>query len=370
MNEASAVTGRLRDAPGVIAAMATRVPPEQLSEFLAFTRCLFVLSDAGFRDCDAALVEAFLAPSRGLDVYDVRQRMFAALHAVVPNPAFVVPPQPGGAWLRSAERQLRRRWYWGEVSRRAWERRARVTESAVTHHEWRSADFYAAVSASRNEAAAAYVEPTYYAPVVELVAAHLGGAARPRILDIGSGPGNLLRLLAGRLPGARLVGTNLLHVPGTVIAAGEHAPFPRACFDAVTATKLLEHAVDPAAFVAEMARMVKPGGIVVAVTNALHMQFLTRNPLTYAEALAGTVAPGLLPKHPGMFLPLTPLPMHHRAFTARQLERLFAPRFADVRVAPIGYEHLRKFGLGALAPRLPLVRRFGRELLVCALRPR
>ena len=363
-------TPDVRDAPGVIAAMAARVPPDQLSEFLAFTRCLFVLSDAGFHDCDAALVEAFLAPARGLDVYDVRQRMFAALRAIVPNPAFVVPPQPGGPWLRRTERVLRRRWYWGEVSRRAWERRGRVTIRAVAHHEWRSADFYAAVSASRHEAATAYTEPLYYAPVVELVGAHLAGAAAPRILDIGSGPGNLLRLLAERLPGARLTGTNLLHVPGTAIAVGEQAPFAAATFDAVTATKLLEHAVDPAAFVREMARVVKPDGICVAVTNALHTQFLSRNPLSYAEALAGTVWPWVLPLHPGMFQPLTPLPMHHRAFTARQLERLFAPHFAAVRVEAIGYEHLRKFGLAALAPHLPLVRRFGRELIVRALRPR
>ncbi len=370
MDDASPVPGRLRDAPGVIAAMAARVPPEQLGEFLAFTRCLFVLSDAGFRDCDAGLVAAFLAPARGLDVYDVRQRMFAALHDVVPNPAFVVAPQPGGPWLRRAERRIRRRWYWGQVSRRAWERREHVTVSAVAHHEWRSADFYAAVTASGDQAAAAYVEPTYYAPVVELVVAHLEGASAPRILDIGSGPGNLLRLLAARVPGARLTGTNLLHVAGTAIAVGEQSPFRAACFDAVTATKLLEHAVDPGAFVREMARIVKPGGIAVAVTNALHMQFLSRNPLSYAEAMAGTVWPRLLPDHPGMFLPLTPLPMHHRAFTVRELERLFAPHFADVRVEAIGYDHLRKFGLASLAPHLPLVRRFGRELIVRALRPR
>jgi 2-polyprenyl-3-methyl-5-hydroxy-6-metoxy-1,4-benzoquinol methylase len=278
--------------------------------------------------------------------------------------------QPGGAWRRRAARRLRRRWYMGEVARRDFARRSRITAAAVAHHEWRSADFYAALSASRHEAATAYVEPTYYAPVVALVAAHLAGVPGPRILDIGSGPGNLLRLLAGRLPGARLTGTNLLHVSGTAIAIGEHSPFPNACFDAVTATKLLEHAVDPAAFVREMARMVKPGGICVAVTNALHMQFLSRNPLRYAEALAGAVWPGLLPTHAGMFLPLTPLPMYHRAFTVRALEQLFAPHFEEVRVEAIGYAHLRKFGLGRLAPHLPLVRRFGRELIVRALRPR
>jgi 2-polyprenyl-3-methyl-5-hydroxy-6-metoxy-1,4-benzoquinol methylase len=370
MDDGAPVSERLRDAPGVIAGMAARLPPELFGEFLTFTRCLFVLSDAGFADCDAALVESYLEPARGLDVYDVRQRMFAALQRIVPNPAFNVPPQPGGAWRRRAARSLRRRWYLGEVARRDFARRDRVTAAAVAHHEWRSADFYAALTASSNAAATAYVEPTYYAPVAALVTGHLAGVPRPRILDIGSGPGNLLRLLAERLPGARLAGTNLLHVPGTALAIGEHSPFPDACFDAVTATKLLEHAVDPAAFVQEMARMLKPDGICVAVTNALHMQFLSRNPLRYAEALAGAVWPGLLPAHPGMFLPLTPLPMYHRAYAARELERLFTPCFQDVRVEAMGYTHLRKFGLAGLAPHLPLVRRFGRELIVSALRPR
>jgi len=370
MDDGSPVPERLRDAPGVIAGMAARVPPELFGEFLAFTRCLFVLSDARFADCDAALVESFLEPARGLDVYDARQRMFAALHQIVPNPAFDVPPQPGGPWRRRAARRLRRRWYLGEVARRDFERRSGVTALGVVHLEWRTADFYAALAASRDAAATAYVEPGYYAPVAALVAGHLGGVARPRLLDIGAGSGRLLEILIARLPGARPSATNLLRVRGTVLALGEQSPFPDACFDAVTATGLLEHVVTPPAFVREMARLLKPGGICVALTNALHMQFLSRNPLRYAEALAGALWPALLPKHPGMFLPLTPLPMYHRAYTARELERLFAPYFEDVRVEAMGYDHLRKFGLARLAPRLPLVRRFGRELIVRALRPR
>jgi SAM-dependent methyltransferase len=360
----------VRDAPGVIAAFADQSPPELLSEFMAFTRCLFVERDAGFRDCDAGLVSAFMEPARGLDVYDVRQRMFRMLHKIVPNPAFAVQEQPGSPWRRRAARGIRRRWYWAEVTRRGQQRRRSVTAASVAHHEWRSADFYAAVAASGHAAATAYVEPTYYGPVATLVTEHLHGVHWPRILDIGSGPGNLIRLLGERLPGARLTGTNLLHVRGTAIALGEHSPFPDACFDAVTATKLLDHAVDPGMFVREMARVLKPTGICVAVTNSLHIQFLSRSPLTYAEALASTVWPGVLPQHPGMFLPLTSLPMYHRAFTAGDLERLFAPSFSDVTVEAMNYSHLRRFGLARLARHLPLVRRFGGELMVRALRPR
>jgi SAM-dependent methyltransferase len=361
---------RVRDAPDVIAQFAARASPDLLAEFMAFTRCLFVTSDAGFHDCDRGTVQAFLQPALGLEVYDIRQRMFDLLRQVAVNPAFDVPEQPGSPRWRRLARRVRRRRYWAEVTRRGQQKRPAVTAAAVTRLEWRSADFYAAVAASRHDAATAYVPPTYHGPVVAVVAKHLAGMARPRILDIGAGPGTLLRLLVQRLPDARPTGTNLLRVPGTAIALGEHSPFPDACFDAVTATKLLEHAVDPGLFVREMARVLKPGGICVAVTNSVHMQFLSRNPLSYAEALASTVWPGVLPQHPGMFLPLTPLPMYHRAFTAGDLRRLFAPSFSDVTVTAMNYAHLRRFGLARLARHLPLVRRFGGELIVTALRPR
>lgn len=358
-----------RDAPPVIAAFAAQAPPPLLGEFLVFTRCLFVHSDHGFADCDTATVAGFMEPARGLDVYDLRQEMFRRLHEIVPNPAFAVPTQVGSAAYRRLMRRLRRRWYWGEVTRRSATRRAGVTPRSVVHHEWRSSDYYAAVAASGQEAATGYVEPRYYARVVAIVARHLGAAPAPRILDIGAGPGTLLRLLRQALPGARLSGTNLLRITGTAVALGEDLPFPDRLFDAVTATKLLEHAVDPARFIREMARVVKPSGICVAVTNALHMQFISGNPLTYAEALLSTVWPGLLPPHPGVFLPLTPLLMPHRAFTAAELKRVFAPAFAQVNIEAMDYSHLRRVGAQRLAPHVPLLRRFGRELIVRALRP-
>lgn len=359
-----------RDAPEVIAAFANHASQELLNEFLAFTRCLFVHSDCGFGDCDAMTVAAFVEPARGLDVYDVRQRMFRLLLQIVPNPVFDVPEQPGSAARRRLLRRLRWRWYWGEIARRSAARRQGVTARSVVRHEWRTADYYAAVLASRQDAAAAYAEPSYYAPVTAFVGQHLSGVPGPRILDIGAGPGTLLRLLKRQLPGARLTGTNLLKVGGTAIALGEDTPFSNAFFDAVTATKLLDHAVDPGLFVKEMARVLKPDGICVAVTNALHIQFLSRNPLTYAEGLVSTVWPGVLPPHPAVFLPLTPLLMPHRAFTARDLERLFAPSFAHVTVEAMNYSHLRRLGVARLAPRIPLLRRFGSELIVRALRPR
>jgi demethylmenaquinone methyltransferase/2-methoxy-6-polyprenyl-1,4-benzoquinol methylase len=47
-----------------------------------------------------------------------------------------------------------------------------------------------------------------------------------------------------------------------VRGTGERLPFPDATFDAMTFTYLLRYVSDPAAVVAELARVVKPGGMV------------------------------------------------------------------------------------------------------------
>jgi len=53
-----------------------------------------------------------------------------------------------------------------------------------------------------------------------------------------------------------------------------------AAFDLVTCMEMLEHVPDPAAAVAALARLVKPGGDVVVST-------LNRNPLAFAVAIIG-----------------------------------------------------------------------------------
>jgi demethylmenaquinone methyltransferase/2-methoxy-6-polyprenyl-1,4-benzoquinol methylase len=45
-----------------------------------------------------------------------------------------------------------------------------------------------------------------------------------------------------------------------VLAQGERLPFPDASFDAVTFTYLLRYVDDPAAILAELARVLRPGG--------------------------------------------------------------------------------------------------------------
>lgn len=98
------------------------------------------------------------------------------------------------------------------------------------------------------------------------------------VLDVATGPAGVALQLAERT-GARVTGVdltpqmlkagaaNVARSPQAgqvqlVIARAEELPFPDATFDALTFTYLLRYVADPAATVKEMARVVKPGGVI------------------------------------------------------------------------------------------------------------
>jgi ArsR family transcriptional regulator len=105
-----------------------------------------------------------------------------------------------------------------------------------------------------------------------------------RLLDIGTGTGRLLELLAPRvasglgvdasqamlaLARARLARLGLSHC--TVRQADMYRlPLPDAAFDAAVLQMVLHHAEDPALVLAEAARVLRPGGVLVVVELAAH----------------------------------------------------------------------------------------------------
>lgn len=108
--------------------------------------------------------------------------------------------------------------------------------------------------------------------------------------DVASGTAGVALALASR-GSTRVVGVDLTEamlrrgkrnlqragVTGRValaVGAGEQLPFADSTFDALTFTYLLRYVDDPAATVAELARVVKPGGVVA------NLEFLLpQNPL-------------------------------------------------------------------------------------------
>jgi ubiquinone/menaquinone biosynthesis C-methylase UbiE len=123
------------------------------------------------------------------------------------------------------------------------------------------------------------LQPALFAPVQQTtlqLAQQLLPDAR-RILDVGCGTGRLLRQARQRYPLAELVGVDLAR--GMVAAAiaatptelgvryiragAEHLPFTEEVFDLVFATMSMRHWTDQAAGIAEIGRVLTPGGVCV-----------------------------------------------------------------------------------------------------------
>jgi ubiquinone/menaquinone biosynthesis C-methylase UbiE len=121
------------------------------------------------------------------------------------------------------------------------------------------------------------IDPRIYH--VKIILDHLGDLAGRRVLDIGCGKGRFARIVKERNPAAEVWGLDiseamLKHVPEVVLTrAGSmtELPFEDASFDAAYATESLEHAVEIERAVAEMCRILTPGGrLVVIDKNAEH----------------------------------------------------------------------------------------------------
>jgi len=107
--------------------------------------------------------------------------------------------------------------------------------------------------------------------VLQLAAEQVGQPGA--ILDVGCGTGKLLRSAETKFPGAKLVGIDAAiemvkhaqtsNPSGTIQfrqATAEELPFPNACFDLVFSTMTFHHWQNQGRGVAEVARVMAPGG--------------------------------------------------------------------------------------------------------------
>lgn len=114
---------------------------------------------------------------------------------------------------------------------------------------------------------------------VKLIVEHLGELGSGRALDVGCGKGRFARIVKERNPAAEVWGLDIseemLHyVPPEIhtrAGAMTELPFEDGYFDGAYATESLEHAVEIDRAVAEMCRVVKPGGrIAIIDKNSEH----------------------------------------------------------------------------------------------------
>ncbi len=148
------------------------------------------------------------------------------------------------------------------------------------------------------------------------IAASLGDTAGRRCLDLGSDNGVvslLLRERGGSWASGDLTEEAVASILSLVgddvhLVRGDRLPFPDASFDRVAVVDMLEHVPDEAAFAAELARVTRPGGLLVVNTPHLKRTALRRlrHALGQTDEKHGHLRPG---------------------YTPARLRELFAPAF-------------------------------------------
>jgi len=119
------------------------------------------------------------------------------------------------------------------------------------------------------------IDPRIYH--VTVILRHLGDLVGGRILDVGCGKGRFAKIVKERQPQADVWAMDLSKKmleyvsPEITRCAGSmtELPFRSASFEGAYATESLEHAVDIEKAVAEICRVVKPGGSIAIIDKNL-----------------------------------------------------------------------------------------------------
>lgn len=143
---------------------------------------------------------------------------------------------------------------------------------------------------------------------IALIGRRLGFDRVRDVLDVGCGVGHWAQVLASALPDdARVIGVDrdplwVAKANERVAARGmshrfqyrssnaQSLPFPDASFDLVTCQTLLIHVPDPGAVIAEMARVARPGGLVLAAEPNNVSTSLVLNSLAFNDPVDDILA--------------------------------------------------------------------------------
>ncbi|MDX2162319.1 MAG: class I SAM-dependent methyltransferase [bacterium] len=146
------------------------------------------------------------------------------------------------------------------------------------------------------------------------------------LLDVGSGNGAYYTRIQEHLPDARYTAldryTGVLALnpcSARVQADAAALPFATAAFDVVLANEMLHFIADPEAAIADMARVLKPGGVLIAAAQSLY-------DMPQIFALVREVLSALMPPNTRN----TPFQPPHMAFGLENGTRLLARTFPGV----------------------------------------
>jgi len=146
-----------------------------------------------------------------------------------------------------------------------------------------------------------------------------------RLLDVGAGAGTFMAIAAGRAWDVHGVEMNAslcreaerVVGPGRMLCGAFEALDPNEQrYDVITMWDVIEHVLDPAAFVARAQRMLRPGGVIVVCTPD-EESTLVRTGKAILRASGGRFAYPALALHPRY---------HTFFFSGTSLENLFAAR--------------------------------------------
>lgn len=165
------------------------------------------------------------------------------------------------------------------------------------------------------------------------------------VLEVGSGDGKILRTFARQRPALRLYGCDIRAWASPDdgiefrVMTGD-IPYPDASFDAVVIVDTLEHVPDPEHLVAELARVLRPGGRFVGF---IPLEGEPRSMYALYRRLLGA----------DLYVRTKE---HIQAYTFDDVARLLAPRFEIAHVAhayhAIGHAMDASFFAAASLPRL------------------
>ena len=181
------------------------------------------------------------------------------------------------------------------------------------------------------------------------------------ILDVGCGIGTYVRRFrrySEEVHGIEVeperVAEASAELPNIVVGVGERLPYPDDHFDLVFSNEVIEHVDDDRATAAEMVRVTKPGGAIVAFAPNRLYPFETHGAYFGARYVFGNIP----------FINWLPDPLrdrfapHVRAYTQRGIRRLFAGQ-------PVRLIHHRVIypGFDNISARRPVLARFLRRAL-------